>query len=150
MVKKVNFYESDLEGEDQGLDGSLKFAVIFSSYEGKWVFCKHKDRDTLESPGGKWEKGERIEETARRELYEETGALEYDLYPVADYGVVRDDGDESLGRLYYAKIHKLGPLPEFEIERIQLFSDLPDSWTFPDIQPKLLEKIKNWLTTAGI
>lgn len=147
---KVNFYEIDADAADQGREDRLKFAVIVSRYDGKWVFCKHRNRDTLESPGGTWEEGERIEQTARRELYEETGALEYDLYPVVDYGVERDNGEESLGRLYYAQIHKLGPMPEFEIERIELRSDLPTAWTFPDIQPKLLEKIKNWLTTAGI
>jgi len=38
------------------------------------VFCKHKDRDTFEFPGGHREKDEKIEETAKRELWEETGA----------------------------------------------------------------------------
>ena len=27
-------------------DGLLKFAVIISKFDGKWVFCKHKDRRT--------------------------------------------------------------------------------------------------------
>lgn len=35
---KVNFYDS----VDDDL---LKFAVIISKTDGKWVFCKHKDRD---------------------------------------------------------------------------------------------------------
>ncbi len=38
---QVQFYE---EIEDQ----LLKFAVIISKYQNKWVFCKHKLRDTFD------------------------------------------------------------------------------------------------------
>lgn len=41
---EVKFYET--------VDDSLlKFAVIAAKHKGKWVFCKHKDRDTYECPG---------------------------------------------------------------------------------------------------
>ena len=33
-------------------DALLKFAVIIAKTDGKWVFCKHKERDTYEIPGG--------------------------------------------------------------------------------------------------
>ena len=59
---KVNFY-------DKVDDELLKIAVISAKYDGKWVFCKHKERDTFEIPGGHREEGETIEETARRELF---------------------------------------------------------------------------------
>ena len=64
---EVKFYDS----VDDFL---LKFAVIVSQSNGKWVFCKHKERDTYEVPGGHREAGESILETAKRELQEETGA----------------------------------------------------------------------------
>ena len=38
-------------------DELLKFAVIISQSNGKWVFCKHKERDTYEVPGGHREAG---------------------------------------------------------------------------------------------
>ena len=38
-------------------DSLLKFAVIISQSNGKWVFCKHKERDTYEVPGGHREAG---------------------------------------------------------------------------------------------
>ena len=31
-------------------DSLLKFAVIISKADGKWVFCKHKERDTYVVP----------------------------------------------------------------------------------------------------
>ena len=53
-------------------DKLLTFAVIIAKTDGKWVFCKHKERDTYEVPGGRREPGETIFETAKRELWEET------------------------------------------------------------------------------
>jgi len=49
-------------------DELLKFAVVISQSNGKWVLCKHKERDTYEVPGGHREAGEDIFETAKREL----------------------------------------------------------------------------------
>lgn len=78
---EVKFYDS--------IDDSLlKFAVIISQSNGKWVFCKHKERDTFEVPGGHREAGENILETAKRELQEETGAIKFDIKPVCVYSVI--------------------------------------------------------------
>lgn len=65
----------------------MKFAVIISQRNGKWVFCKHKERDTYEAPGGHREVGEDILETAKRELQEETGATRFDIKPICVYSV---------------------------------------------------------------
>lgn len=126
-------------------DSLLKFAVIISRYDGKWVFCKHRDRNTYECPGGHREEGEDILITAKRELYEETGAIDYVLKPICIYSVLGKNGAiehkiETFGMLYYADILKFGELPSYEIEKIELFDELPDSWTYPEIQLILIEK----------
>ena len=135
---KVNFYE-------QADDALLKFAVIVSQHNGKWVFCKHKERRTYECPGGHREKNEEIEQTAKRELWEETGAKDYMLKKVCIYSVL-DDNAETFGALYYADIFSFEELPKLEIERIEFFDDLPTSWTYPEIQPLLLEKVRQTLS----
>ena len=135
----VNFYK-DVE------DRLLKFAVIISKYNGKWVFCKHKKRTTYECPGGHRENGETIEATAKRELWEETGAKTFALTPVCVYSVIKD-GQESFGMLYFAKIDSLGELPPLEIERIEFFDSLPSLWTYPDIQPVLFQKGSDTILT---
>ena len=72
---EVKFYDS--------VDDSLlKFAVIVSQSNGKWVFCKHKERDTYEVPGGHREAGESILETAKRELPERTRAIQLPMHPL--------------------------------------------------------------------
>ncbi len=76
----VSFY-------DDADDLFLKFAVILSKTNGKWVLCKHKERDTYEVPGGHREANEPIFETAKRELAEETGANIFTIVPVCVYSV---------------------------------------------------------------
>ncbi len=46
---KVKFY-------DEIDDRLLKFAVIIAKTDDKWVFCKHRERETYEVPGGHREK----------------------------------------------------------------------------------------------
>jgi len=132
----VNFYE---EAEDS----LLKFAVIIAKTGGKYIFCRHRERETWEVPGGHREPGERISDTAERELYEETGALDFDMVPVCVYSVGAEesmDGKESFGMLYYAEVRSLEGELHSEIERIMITDVLPKRWTYPKIQPLLLEE----------
>ena len=132
---KVKFY-------DNVDDKLLKFAVIISKTGGKWVLCKHKERDTYEVPGGHREPGETISETAKRELYEETGAVDYKIRPVCVYSVTAEnnfDGKETFGMLYYADIKSFEKELHSEIEKIMITDKLTDNWTYPLIQPKLIE-----------
>ena len=126
-------------------DELLKFAVIIAKTNGKWVFCKHRERDTYEVPGGHREPGEKIIDTAKRELYEETGAVEYDIKPVCIYSVTAPDnfdGRETFGKLYYADITAFENELHSEIEKIIITDTLPEKWTYPLIQPKLLDEAK--------
>ncbi len=112
MNIEVRFY-------DEIADERLKFAVILARYGGKWVFCKHKERQTLEIPGGHREPGETVEQAARRELYEETGAVKFEIEPVCAYGVVRENQpEESCGMLFFAEIGELEPELHSEIEKL--------------------------------
>lgn len=126
-------------------DKLLKFAVIVAKSKGKWVFCKHKERDTYECPGGHREAGENIDDTARRELYEETGAIDYSVKPICVYSVTEPDnfkGVETFGKLYFADITTFETELHSEIEKIELFDGLPKKWTYPLIQPFLLKEVE--------
>ena len=137
-MTQVRFYDS-------ADDALLKFAVIMARHADKWVFCKHRERDTLECPGGHREPGEAIDATARRELYEETGAVDYEIRPVCVYSVTAPDnfgGAETFGKLYFAEIERFEPELHSEIEKIVLLDGLPERWTYPAIQPALLAEVR--------
>lgn len=130
---------------DEADDRLLKFAVIIAKAGGKWVFCKHRDRDTYEIPGGHREPGEPIDDTAKRELYEETGATDYTLKRVCVYSVTapeRPDGDETFGMLYFADVRSFEKELHSEIEKIIVTDNLVNNWTYPLIQPKLIEEAR--------
>lgn len=117
-------------------DALLKYAVVIAKFQGKWVFCRHRDRDTLEIPGGRREPGETILEAARRELAEETGASAFTLAPVCVYSF------RDYGMLYCAEITALDGGLHHEIGEIDLLDGLPERWTYPLIQPKLMEEAR--------
>lgn len=133
---------------DWAEDSVYEFAVIAAKKDGKWLLCRHGKRNTWECPGGHREAGERIEDTARRELFEETGAEVYTLKPVCAYSCIRNGGDASFGMLYFAQIESLGSLPDYEIAEVKCFDVLPDArefWTYPDIQPYLIQKLDSFM-----
>lgn len=128
-------------------DELFNFAVIAARYDGKWIFCRHKQRATWEIPGGHREYaddgiGENILDTAKRELHEETGAVDFEIKPVCVYGVT-NEGQTIYGLLCFAEIKALGGLPpEMEIGEINLFDTLPSELTYPAIQPELFKKVR--------
>ena len=138
---EVKFY-------DQISDEILKFAVIISKTNGKWVFCKHKERNTYEVPGGHREENETILETAKRELKEETGALDFTISTVCVYSVtgknkVNETGSETYGMLFLADIKTFETELHSEMEKVLITDTLVENWTYPLIQPKLIEEAKH-------
>lgn len=138
VIKQVNFC-------DDADDDLLKFAVIITKAHDKFVFCKHKLRDTYEIPGGHREPNEEISETAKRELYEETGAIDFTISPICIYSVVRADGNgitETFGKLFFANVAKFESELHNEIEKIIITEELPVAWTYPEIQPLLIAEAR--------
>ena len=136
---EVNFY--DLDTVDERL---FTRAVIVCRYNNKWIYCKHKDRETWEIPGGHIEEGEDYLSAAKRELYEETGATEFDIYPVCVYSI------SSYGILLFAEVKKLEELPnEYEMEKIGFFDDEPTNLTYHDSHSKFFKIVKEFLLKSN-
>lgn len=116
-----------------------RFVVILSRVDGKYLLSRHKKRTTWETQGGYIENGETPLEAAKRELWEESGALEYDISPLCDYWAT-DDSVESTGRVYVADISILGEIPsDSEMKEVKLFVDLPEEFTYTYISKTLFE-----------
>ena len=89
--------------------------------------------------------GEDILSAAKRELTEETGAVDYELRPVCVYSVTapeRNGGRETFGMLYTADVKSFDPVLTHEIGQIVIQDSLPAAWTYPDIQPLLIREVQ--------
>ena len=74
-----------------------------------------------------------------------TGALDFDIKPICVYSVIQSDnfdGKETFGMLFYADVKTFEKELHNEIEKIIFTEDLVENWTYPNIQPKLIEEAK--------
>jgi 8-oxo-dGTP diphosphatase len=137
---KVEFYEPEYMPE-----GKLTYSVISARFNGNWVFVRHRERQTIEIPGGHIEANETPLEAAIRELKEETGASEFTIECVATYSVTIN-GTTGYGRLYFAEVSEMGePADRYEIGEVFLMGTLPDNLTYPLIQPVLLDRVIRYI-----
>ena len=121
-----------------GMLKTYKYVVILSTCCGKIMLSRHKQRTTWETQGGHVEPGETPMEAARRELYEEAGAVGYEIRALCDYWAGDEvTGEGATGRVFHAEIHELGPMPESEMAEVQMFDSLPENLTYPAITPVL-------------
>ncbi|MDE5416866.1 NUDIX domain-containing protein [Labilibaculum sp. DW002] len=129
------------------LEQELTYSIVCSHYQNKWVFVRHRERESWEMPAGHIEDGESALAAAKRELYEETGAIQFSLRCICDYSCVWK-GEKKYGRIFFANILQLGKLPQSEIAEIKVFNDLPEKLTYPDIQNLVFEKVSMSLNKA--
>ena len=123
---------------------SYKYTVICSNYKGKWILSRHKKRDTWETQGGHIEDGETPLEAAKRELFEESGIRDADVYPVCDYWGFNPFRCSN-GMVFLAVVHSIGELPENEMQEIGMFEKLPENLTYPQTSPVLYREAEKLL-----
>lgn len=124
------------------------YVVIVAKYKGKWLFVRHKERNTYEVPGGHIESGEDYVTAAKRELYEETGAIDFTLDLVSVY-TVNNNNIINGGYLFFADVKNLSNLPDYEIAEFALFEHLPENLTYPQIQPHLFAYVQRWIDSCN-
>ena len=102
--------------DDRGADVSLSFEqgafgcepahlLVICRLGDDWLLTNHKERG-WEFPGGKKEQGETLEEAAKREVMEETGARVGQLHFIGEYKV-RFASESFVKRIFFATITEL-------------------------------------------
>ena len=114
--------------------------VILSESHGKIILSRHKERTTWETQGGHIETGETPLEAAKRELFEESGAVDFDIEPICDYRAWDEDTLHGAnGVVFHAVIRRFSDIPESEMAERKAFPSLPDNLTYPAITPVLFQ-----------
>ena len=113
-----------------------KYVVVCAYYRGQWLMSRHRERDTWETQGGHIEPGETPLNAARRELQEESGVTDADLFHVCDYHGFTDTRAAN-GQVFLAVVYRLGTLPDSEMAEVRLFDALPENLTYPNVSPRL-------------
>ena len=130
--------------------GAKPSGVSIIAYQGNKMLLLKEFRMSINKSifnlcAGMLEEGESIEQCIERELYEETGAISFALNQICVYSVTAPDnlnGEESFGMLYLADVDEFEPDLHSEIEKIVVMDTFPEKWTYPQIQPKLLEEAR--------
>ena len=78
----------------------------------------------------------------------QTGAFKFEIKPICVYSVtgktrVNDTGEETFGLLCFAEITEFAKELHSEMVKVVLMDELPENWTYPLIQPKLIENKEN-------
>ncbi|WP_338449189.1 nucleoside triphosphatase YtkD [Niallia oryzisoli] len=80
--------------------------LVICRFYDQWLLTKHKERG-WEFPGGKKEENETLEEAAKREVEEETGARLKSLQYIGEYEVA--SGGSFVKAIFYAEVENLLP-----------------------------------------
>ena len=115
----------------------IDYVVMISRYRDDWLMIRHKQRSSWEFPGGHVEAGETLEQAARREMYEETGAVDIELKALFPYRVAID-GVDTHGWLFEVCVNKLGIKPESEIAEYKIFDAFPGNLTYAAVYKTIL------------
>ena len=118
-----------------------KYVVVLSKYGDEILLSRHKERTTWETQGGHIEVGETPLEAAKRELYEEAGAVEFEIEALCDYWAGKSDKQGANGMVFVANIKKMAEIPDSEMAEVRAFDVLPENLTYPEITPVLFAQI---------
>ena len=118
--------------------------IIVEDPQGRVLLQLRSDNHCWGYCGGSIELDQRVEEAAKRELFEESGIRDADVYPVCDYWGFNPFRCSN-GMVFLAVVHSIGELPESEMQEIGVFDELPENLTYPQTSPVLYREAEKLL-----
>ena len=121
-----------------------RHVLVIGKYNGNWLLTSHSVRG-LEFPGGKAEPDESLEQAAKREVFEETGASVNKLKWLAEYTVYTDKAFSKT--VFTATIESLEKVAWMETDGPVLVTELviDENYSFlmrDEDMEAIIEKVK--------
>lgn len=128
-----------------GFLDNITYVRMTVKYNDKFVLCYNRKVNLWDCVGGRVEKGETPLTAAKRELYEETGAIDFDIVPVRDYKRFSEDGTFCYNnREYFVCVRKFSDLPQgSEMGKTGFFDVIPENFRYPNERDTKLEHFKH-------
>ncbi|ANU12625.1 RNA deprotection pyrophosphohydrolase [Planococcus halocryophilus] len=144
QYQDLNGYSCELSFEKNRFSIESKHVLVICCYKGDWVLTRHNKRG-LEFPGGKVEVGERLQDAAKREVYEETGAHVKGLEWLAEYVVYTEQ--PFCKTVFVGLVDQIDAIPLLETKGIILLKELKLTEEFSflmkdDGMATIIEKVK--------
>ena len=117
---------------------------MITKHNGKFVLSWHRESQKWDHVGGHVEKDENPLAAAKRELFEETGATDYDIIPVFDFKAFRKDGTfNNNGRAYFVNVREFFDLPDgSEMDKIGFFDEIPEDFRYEGNRQEVIDDYK--------
>ncbi len=151
MVKNYTIKEKKIEilfnNEGKNLINKSSGSLVYAFFKGKFVMSWHPMRRGWEIPAGRRKNDETAEDCAKREVFEETGAITNKLVPLGVYTVNKNKNKKIIA-VYTADIEKFETKPDWsETGIVKLFDELPDKLSYNDL---IYENILHHIATEGL
>ena len=101
----INGSQVELSFNQNAFKEDARHVLVICQYGEEWLLTNHKKRG-LEFPGGKMESGETLEQAARREAFEETGAIVGELTFLAEYKI-SDPIKAFVKAVFWGKVRRI-------------------------------------------
>jgi len=121
-----------------------QIALIIPRYQGKWLYINYEGRKTFTFPTGYRKENESLADAADRVLREESGALDFSVWPVSAFGALQKDGTVH-GELFFADIRQMGRVLSEKVTERCLFDEPEEDYRAKNVQRQLLDKVEKWL-----
>lgn len=151
MIKNYTIKEKKIEIllNKEGIDliDNSSGSLVYAFFKGKFVMSWHPGRKGWEIPAGRIIKVETAECCAKREVFEETGAIINKLIPLGVYTITKNK-NKKITAVYTADIEKFETKPDWsETGIVKLFDELPEKLSYDDL---IYENILHYITKEGL